>query len=223
MPLVVFDLDGTLIDSGRDLADSTNEMLASYGVRPLDVDAVVAMVGEGAKVLVERALAAARLTPPLEEALARFRAIYDRRLLDTTRPYDGIDGILAAASSRARLAVLTNKPLAPAKRLLDAFGWASRFGWVVGGDSAFPRKPDPSSLQHVMRQAGVAPASTLFVGDSRIDFETARNAHVRLLLVSYGMGQTHGQLDFIDSDIVADTPADMGRGIEQFLNGAAGL
>ena len=74
-----------------------------------------------------------------------------------------------------------------------------------------------------MRQAGVAASSTLFVGDSRIDFETARNAHVRLLLVSYGMGQTHGQLDFIDSDIVADTPADMGRGIEQFLNGAAGL
>jgi len=217
MPLIVFDLDGTLIDSGRDLADSTNEMLASYRVRPLPVDDVVAMVGEGAKVLVERALAAGGITPPLEEALGRFRAIYDRRLLDTTRPYDGIDGVLAAASARARLAVLTNKPLAPARRLLDAFGWTSRFSWVVGGDSAFPRKPDPSSLQHVMRQAGVAPASTLFVGDSRIDFETARNAEVRLLLVSYGMGQTHGQLDFIESDIIAGTPADVGRGIERFL------
>ena len=98
MPLIVFDLDGTLIDSGRDLADSTNEMLASYGVRPLPVDDVVAMVGEGAKVLVERALAATGITPPLEEALARFRAIHDRRLLE----HDAAVSMASTASSPPR-------------------------------------------------------------------------------------------------------------------------
>jgi phosphoglycolate phosphatase len=217
MSLIVFDLDGTLIDSRLDLANSTNEMLATYGVRPLPVDDVVAMVGEGAKVLVERALAAARITPPVEEALARFRATYDRRLLESTRPYDGVDDLLAMASTRATLAVLTNKPLAPAERLLDAFGWTPHFRWVVGGDSPFPRKPDPSALQYLIQQAGVAPASTLFVGDSRIDVETARHAGVHLCLVTYGFGWTHQQLELGSTDVAAATPAEVGRAIERLL------
>jgi phosphoglycolate phosphatase len=218
MPLVVFDLDGTLIDSRLDLANSTNEMLSTYGVRPLAADAVIGMVGEGAKVLVERALAATRLTPSLDEALARFRSIYDRRLLEHTRPYDGVDGMLDTAAARATLAVLTNKPLAPAARLVDAFGWTSRFRWVIGGDSAFPRKPDPAALRHLMQQAGADPAATIFVGDSRIDLQTARNAGVRLCLVTYGFGWAEGALDFIASDIVAATPAEVAASI-----GAAGL
>lgn len=218
MALIVFDLDGTLIDSRLDLANSTNEMLATYGVRPLPVDDVVAMVGEGAKVLVERAIDATGITPAVPEALARFRAIYDRRLIETTRPYDGIDDVLAAAAPRATLAVLTNKPLAPAERLIDAFGWTSRFRWVVGGDSPFPRKPDPSALQYLVQQADVAPAATLFVGDSRIDYETARNAGVRLCMVEYGFGWMRDQLAFSDSDIVVATPADLARAI-----GAASL
>src|SRR4051812_33084047 len=94
--LIVFDLDGTLIDSHRDLADSVNEMLASYGARPRPLDEVTKMIGEGARVLVERALAAAGLNPAEPDALDRFRAIYDRHLLGHTRPYEGIPAVVDA-------------------------------------------------------------------------------------------------------------------------------
>ena len=117
--LVIFDLDGTLIDSRRDLAESTNEMLASYGAAALPIDEVAAMVGEGAKVLVERALAAAGLDPAAPGALDRFRAVYDRRLFEHTRPYAGIDIVVRDAAAGAALAVLSNKPEAPSRRLLE--------------------------------------------------------------------------------------------------------
>src|ERR1700680_3923497 len=131
-PLIVFDLDGTLIDSRLDLAESTNEMLETYGARPLPVDEVARMVGEGAKKLVERALAASGLHPAEPHALARFRTIYDRRLLVHTRPYDGISEVIRTAAARAALAVLSNKPEAPTRRLLEAFHFASAFTWVIG-------------------------------------------------------------------------------------------
>ena len=100
MSLIVFDLDGTLIDSARDLADSTNEMLASYGAAPRALDDIALMIGDGAKKLVERALAASGLDAFAPEALARCREIYDRRLLATTRPYDGRVDVLGAAGRR---------------------------------------------------------------------------------------------------------------------------
>src|SRR5262249_2193482 len=100
MPLVVFDLDGTLVDSRRDLADSTNDMLESYGDAPLPVEQIAAFVGEGARRLVERALLAAGRAASLDEALDRFRASYDRRLLLHTRPYDGIVGLIHGLATR---------------------------------------------------------------------------------------------------------------------------
>jgi len=194
MSLVVFDLDGTLVDSRLDLAESTNEMLASYGAAELPVDAVAAMVGEGAKVLVRRALAAAGLSADEDDALGRFRDIYDRRLLVHTKPYDGIEATVRALASSVRLAVLTNKPEAPSRRLLEAFDLASLFARVIGGDSGFARKPDPAGLEWLMRDAGVAPGGTWLVGDSMIDVETARRAGVKMCVALYGFGQLRGEL-----------------------------
>jgi phosphoglycolate phosphatase len=215
--LIVFDLDGTLVDSSLDLANSTNEMLESYGASPLPVDVVTSMVGEGAQRLVERALAASRLDAALPDALARFRAIYDRRLLEHTRPYDGIPDVVCVASQHARLGVLTNKPEGPTRRLLDGFGWASTFAWVIGGDSGFPRKPDPAAMRHLRAEGSASAAETLFVGDSMIDVETARRAGVKICVARYGFGHLRGALVLRGDEIIAMRPAEVGTAIEQFF------
>jgi phosphoglycolate phosphatase len=203
-PLIVFDLDGTLIDSRLDLANSTNEMLATYGAAPRPVDEIAGMVGEGAKVLVERALDAAGLNRHEPDAFARFLEIYSRRLLEHTRLYDGVDDAIATAAEGASLAVLTNKPVTLSRRILDALGVGRHFRWVIGGDEQFARKPDPAGLRHVMREADVVPDATLFVGDSMIDLETARRAGVRLCVVMHGFGRTRGNLRLSDEDLRAE-------------------
>lgn len=214
MSLIVFDLDGTLIDSRLDLAESTNEMLSKYGAAPLPVDAVAAMVGEGAKVLVARALAAAGLDPDEPDALRRFREIYDRRLLFHTRPYDGIDEVVSQMAERHPLAVLTNKPEAPSRRLLDVFGLARHFRRVIGGDSGPARKPDPAGLRALMGEFGTSPAETWLVGDSMIDVETARRAGVRMCVALYGFGQLRGELVLDGSEatvrVAPEIPAAIG-------------
>lgn len=208
MSFVVFDLDGTLIDSRLDLAESTNELLGTYGAPPLPVDRVAMMVGEGARKLVERALEAAGLDPAEPEALARFLDIYGRRLLVHTRPYDGIPAAITQLGAHT-LAVLTNKPGEPTRRLLDAFGLTPHFSRIVGGDSEFPRKPDPAGLYALMDEQGVSASDTWFVGDSMIDVETARRAGVRLCVVLYGFGQLRGELVLNGWEAVARTPADI--------------
>lgn len=185
--LIAFDLDGTLIDSRRDLTDSANQLIVELGGAPLSEAAVGLMVGEGARLLVQRALTAAGLGDPLG-ALERFLAIYDERLLVHTRMYDGVPAALEAAREVAQLSLLTNKPLAPTVRILHALGIENFFGSIIGGDSAFPRKPDPASLFEQIHLARSSPRQALLVGDSAIDRETARRAGVRCCLVRYGFG-----------------------------------
>lgn len=209
MSLIVFDLDGTLVDSRLDLAESTNEVLASYGAPALPVDRVAMMVGEGARKLVERALEAAALDPAEPEALPRFLEIYGRRLLIHTRPYDGIPDAVTRLSADHPLAVLTNKPGELTQRLLDAFDLGRHFGRVIGGDSAWGRKPDPAGLRALMREHGVEAGATWLVGDSMIDVETARRAGTRMCVVLYGFGQLRGELVLDGAQSIARTPAEI--------------
>ena len=188
MPLLVFDLDGTLIDSRHDLADAANALIVEGGGQPLPVDAITAMVGEGAPLLVRRALKAAGLDLDLREALPRFLELYDERLLVHTRLYDGTREALETLASRATLAILTNKPQHPTERILEGLGIAPFFRWVIGGDTPHGRKPDPGGLNHLMTLAGTATADTVMVGDSAIDLRTARAAGTRICLVRYGFG-----------------------------------
>ena len=185
--LIAFDLDGTLVDSSRDLADSINVLLAERGAAPLPQDAINRMVGEGARTLVSRALAASGIadTP---DALTRFLAIYDARLLNFTRPYDGLPDVVRASRAHARVALLTNKPLDASEKMLAGLGLRDLFDDVIGGDGPYPRKPDPAALRALMERAGAAPADTLMVGDSKVDYETAVGASARCCLAAYGFG-----------------------------------
>jgi phosphoglycolate phosphatase len=205
--LVVFDLDGTLIDSRRDLADATNALIEEYGGAPLSVEAVTAMVGEGAAMLVRRALAAARLTRLPPDALDRFLAHYAARLTVHTRPYPGIPEALAALGGNGRrLALLTNKPHAHTATILERLDLARCFSDVVGGDSAAGRKPDPAGLLQIVNRAGTTPEATVMVGDSRIDVETAHRAGVRMCAVKYGFGYREGEMGLTDEDLVIEDP-----------------
>jgi phosphoglycolate phosphatase len=185
---IVFDLDGTLIDSQRDLADSANALIAEHGGAPLAVDAIAGMVGEGAALLVRRALRAAGVRLNVERDLPRFLELYHERLLAHTTLYDGTRDMLDALGGRATLAVLTNKPQRHTEAILNGLDVTKYFRWVVGGDTGHGRKPDPAGLRHLMSAAGVKSDQTLMVGDSAIDLKTARAAGVRVCLVRYGFG-----------------------------------
>ncbi|MEO5741795.1 MAG: HAD hydrolase-like protein [Vicinamibacterales bacterium] len=207
----VFDLDGTLIDSRRDLADSANEMLAGYGARPLDEELIASMVGCGAPTLVKRVMTAAGVNASPEEALAGFLAAYDERLTHHTRPYDGIPAMLDELRTRtAVMALLTNKPLEQSVRILDVFGLSKYFQWVVGGDGPWPRKPEPDGMRFLMGQAAANPGETLLIGDSTIDLQTSRNAGVRICLARYGFGFADVPAgDLRGDEWLVDTPAEI--------------
>lgn len=184
--VVVFDLDGTLVDSATDLAAAASALTEEFGGRPLTRAEVLGMVGEGAAVLVRRALTAAGVDPAVPGALDRFLALYDARLLDTTMLYPGMRTVLAALDPLTALAVLTNKPLAPAERLLTALGVREHFVEVVGGDGPWPRKPDPAGLAALRKHARGGPV--VMVGDSPVDAEAAERAGAAFVLARYGFG-----------------------------------
>lgn len=210
--LVAFDLDGTLIDSVHDLCTAASELAVSLGGRPLALDEVTLMVGDGAAMLVRRALDAAGVDPDTPDALQRFLAIYDTRLLDTTVPYEGVPGMLAIAARRARLAVLTNKPLAHSRRILDGLGLTPWFEQIVGGDSDCGRKPDPAGL----RSLATGAEHVVLVGDSTIDWATTRAAGCPFVWARYGFGAARFERA-PDTPYVLDRPSDLVGVLDRLL------
>ncbi|UQY32732.1 phosphoglycolate phosphatase [Pseudomonas fulva] len=194
--LVMFDLDGTLVDSVPDLATAVDRMLVELGREPAGVERVRQWVGNGARVLVRRALAggldhSAVGEAETDEALARFLELYaDCHELITL--YPGVHELLEALSTAAvELAVVTNKPERFVAPLLEQVGLGGYFRWIIGGDTLPQQKPDPAALLQVMRLAGVSQEQSLFVGDSRSDVLAARAAGVPCVAVSYGYN--HGR------------------------------
>ena len=214
--LIAFDLDGTLVDSRRDLADSANQLIVEMDGAPLSEDDIGRMVGEGAATLVRRALAAAGVTD-LRNALARFLEIYDTRLLNHTRVYDGMAEVVRFARTIGRVVVLTNKPKTPSDTILQALGIADLFDDVVGGDGPHGRKPVPEGLNALMHDCGATPQTTLLVGDSAIDHETATRAGVRCCLVSFGFGYQNFPRERLRGDEwIAGSPGDLLRVLQEF-------
>ena len=184
----VFDLDGTLIDSRQDLADAANAMLATYEASPLPAQDVVAMVGEGARTLVARALDRAGVGADPDQALPYFLDAYNQRLTATTSLYAGVADVLAQLHRQARVSVLTNKPQQPTDAILSALGVAPFVDTAIGGDNPHGRKPGPGALQALIAASGVTSVETLMVGDSWVDVATATAAGIDACLVAYGFG-----------------------------------
>jgi phosphoglycolate phosphatase len=221
LKLLVFDLDGTLIDSAQDLCNSVNAALEHVGCNPLEDPIIASYVGNGAPTLMRRALAASK-NVPLEHvteadqsaAYPFFLAYYREHKLDFTYAYSGVLESLAAlkelhdlpGSPARAMAVLTNKPVRPARGICEGLGMASYFLHIYGGDSFPVKKPDPMGLRSLMEETGALPEETVMIGDSQVDVQTARNAGVWSVGCAFGFGPQN--LMETPPDIVVDNAAD---------------
>jgi phosphoglycolate phosphatase len=189
-PTIVFDLDGTLVDTAPDLVDTLNAVLARHDVPPVSFAAARAMIGAGVKPLLQRALASNAIHPStaeLDALYGEYLKLYAEHIADRSRPFPGLTGALdALARQGCRLAVCTNKLEWLSLRLLDALGLATRFGAICGQDTFAMRKPDPDMLRLTIGRAGGDTAHAVMVGDSMTDVATARAANIPVIAVDFG-------------------------------------
>lgn len=209
--LIVFDLDGTLIDSRRDLAVAVNAMLGEMGRPALPEKVVAEYVGDGAGMLVRRALGDPADEHLVDEGVERFLACYKRHMLDHTHVYDGVFEALESLRALSdgderKFAVLTNKPVNPSKKICEALGLTKYFFQIYGGNSFGTKKPDAEGLRTLMSEAGVRPEETLMVGDSVVDVLVARNAGTYVIGCLYGLS-SH-TLETVVSDCMVDAASE---------------
>jgi phosphoglycolate phosphatase len=221
LKLLVFDLDGTLIDSAQDLCNSVNEALVHVGLKKLRNPVIAAYVGNGAPMLMRRALATSKNieADQVDETLHAtaygfFLDYYRAHKLDFTYAYVGVIEALQAlrnlhdqpGSPARAMAVLTNKPVRPARGICEGLGMASFFLHIYGGDSFPKKKPDPLGLLTLMKETGARPEETVMIGDSRVDVETAHNAGVWSLGCTFGFGPQN--LMELPPDVIVDNASD---------------
>src|SRR5579864_503994 len=185
--VLIFDLDGTLIDSGIDLALSVNATLKEMGRQPLPHDQIFGYVGQGAARLIEQALGPGATREECEQGLAFFLSYYRQHMLDNTVTYPGVREGLAALEGMP-MAVLTNKPVRFSRQILEGLGLASYFRYVYGGNSFETKKPDPAGMGVLLGEFGAEPREAMVVGDSDVDVMTARNSGAWSCGVTYGLG-----------------------------------
>ncbi len=189
---LIFDLDGTLIDSKRDLIRSVNAMLKEMGREVLHEDTISGYIGHGAPQLVGRALGNGATGAERERALKFFLTHYEEHKLDSTCAYPGVMEALDELRSFS-MAVLTNKPVRVSVRILKGLGLAKYFQAVYGGNSFETKKPDPLGARKILEEFGMAPEEAILIGDSEVDVQTARNAGTLAATVNYGFG-THDRI-----------------------------
>lgn len=211
LKLLIFDLDGTLVDSRQDLIQSVNAMLQHFHRPELPGDAIASYVGDGAPMLVRRALGDPDEEPFVQEALEYFLSYYRVHKLDNTHLYPGIKEALEAIRDRddaeRRMAVLSNKPVNPSRAIVDALGLGEFFVRVYGGNSFHTKKPDPLGVRTLLEETGTRSDEAIIVGDSSIDVITGRNAELWTCGVTYGFSPR--TLDDAPPDVLVDSPSDL--------------
>ena len=209
--LVIFDLDGTLIDSRLDLINSVNAMLRHVNHPELPGEVVASYVGDGAPMLVRRALGDPEEENFFRGALEYFLSYYREHKLDHTVVYEGIPEALQRIQANGvarKLAVLSNKPVNPSRAILEALGLAPFFVQVYGGNSFATKKPDPLGVRTLLEETGTSPESAMIVGDSSVDVLTGRNAGIATCGVTYGFAPH--TLCEVQPDVTVESPEDLG-------------
>jgi phosphoglycolate phosphatase len=205
--LIIFDLDGTLIDSAKDLAVSMNATREHLGMQALDPALIYSFVGNGAAMLVRRALGAGASDELVQQGLSFFLKFYRTHALEYTQLYPGIRELLETLAPKHNLAILTNKPVKISFDIVTALGLVTYFQRVYGGDSFAGKKPDPVGIQTLMTENAVEPSETWMVGDSSVDIQTARNAGVRSCGVAWGFQPE--SLETTPPDVLIHSPNEL--------------
>ena len=209
MDLVIFDLDGTLIDSKLDLAHAVNATRDMMGMPPLDNEIIYSYVGNGAPVLIRRAVGPEASDEELQRALDYFLAYYRDHMLDYTVLYPGVKETLdALRSDGKKMAILTNKPVRISKAIVEGLGVGEHFAHVYGGNSFEQKKPHPVGVDTLLAETATDRSRALMVGDSAVDIQTARNARIASCGVTYG---------FQPESLITDPPDYLIDRMEQLL------
>jgi phosphoglycolate phosphatase len=212
--LVIFDLDGTLIDSRLDLVHSVNAALRHIGRPELPDDVIASYVGDGAPILIQRALGGEQVDEAVvRKGLEFFLSYYREHKLDHTTVYPGVAEALSAIQQSLngtprKLAVLSNKPVKPSRAIVEALGLGRFFSQIYGGNSFATKKPDPEGAHKLLEESGLTPEQAVIVGDSHVDVRTGRNAGLWTIGVTYGFA-TH-TLEDEPPDILVDLPQEVG-------------
>jgi phosphoglycolate phosphatase len=213
LKLLIFDLDGTLVDSRQDLIQSVNAMLQHFHRPALPGDAIASYVGDGAPMLVRRALGDPDEEQFVQEALEYFLSYYRVHKLDNTHLYPGVKEALEAIRDRdgseRRMAVLSNKPVNPSRAIVDSLGLGEFFVRVYGGNSFHTKKPDPLGVHTLLEETGTRSDEGIIIGDSSIDVITGRNAELWTCGVTYGFSPR--TLDDAPPDVLVDSPSDLAQ------------
>jgi phosphoglycolate phosphatase len=187
MDLLIFDLDGTLIDSKLDLACAVNATRAHAGMASLENETVYSYVGEGAPTLIRRTLGPEATDAQVQDALAFFLAYYNEHLVDHTVLYPGVADTLARlTAAKLKMAILTNKPVRMSRLIVEALGMGEHFERIYGGNSFEQKKPHPIGVETLLVECDATRDRTMMVGDSAVDIRTARNAEIKACGVTYG-------------------------------------
>jgi phosphoglycolate phosphatase len=203
--LIIFDLDGTLIDSKRDIAYAVNEMLKRMDLRPIEPGKIYGYVGNGVRPLIEQTLAQNGMSADIPTAIDHFRELYIKHLLDTTVMFDGVKEVLDHFQKSKIMAVASNKPIRYVKKIVDGLGMTGYFTAIKGGDDVEMKKPAPEMLNAIMEETSIGRESCVFVGDSGVDIRTGKNAGVKTVGVTYGFRPVEEIVEN-EPDLLVDSP-----------------